>query len=1253
MSIGGIAASTNLGETNNCGASLAGGASCSISINFTPTAVGNLYGTLTVTDNNNGAMAGAQVVPLAGTGLGAPAVTLSASTLSFGSQVVNSASAAQTVTLTNSGTGTLTLGVITATPPFALSGNTCGSSVVAGGICALSVTFTPTTAGPANGSISIPDNAANTPQTITLSGTGVSAPIATLSPASVAFSPPSQAVGTTSTAQNVMLANTGSAPLIIGGITASANFAETNNCGASLAGGASCSISVTFAPTAVGNLYGTLTVTDNNNGATASTQVVALAGTGLGAPTVALSASAISFGSQIVNTTSVVQTVTVTNSGTATLNIGTISATPPFAQSNTCSLPVPVGGGCIISVTFSPTTAGNLAGSVNIPDNAPNTPQTVALNGTGVAAPIATLSPVSVTFTPSQAVGTTSAAQVVTLTNTGSAALLIDGVSASTNFGETNNCGASLAATKSCNINVTFTPTAVGNLYGTLTVSDNNNGAAASTQVVPLAGVGLGAPVVLLSASTLSFGSQVVNSTSAAQTVTLTNTGTAALTFGSIAATASFAQSNTCGSSVAVGGICTISVTFTPTTAGSTVGSITIPDNAANTPQTIALSGTGVTAPIATLSPGSVTFTTSQAVGTTSAAQTVTLANAGTAPLIITGLATSANFGVTNNCGASVAVGANCSIYVTFAPTAVGNLYGTLTVTDNNNGAASTTQVVPLSGVGLGAPAVSLSAGSINFGSQIVDTTSAAQSVTVTNSGTATLNIGTITATGPFAPSNTCSLPVPVGGSCIISVTFSPTTAGSAAGSISIPDNAPNNPQTVALNGTGVAAPIATLSPVTVTFTPSQAVGTSSTAVGVTLTNAGAAALVIDGIAASANFGETNNCGASLAGTKSCNINVTFTPTAVGNLYGTLTVTDNNNGAAASTQVVPLAGVGLGAPAVSLSTSAIGFGSQLVNTTSAAQNVIVTNSGTAELTLSSINATVPFVQTNTCSAPVAVGGICTISVTFSPTTAGSALGSITLADNAGNSPQTISLTGTGTTAPTVTLAPISLTFTPAQPLGTASAPQTVTLTNTGSAPLLINNIAASGDFATTNTCGASVAAGANCGIAVTFTPTAVGNRYGTLTVTDNNNGAPGSTQTVPLEGTGLGGPLVSLTPSTLSFGSAALGTPSAPQGVTLTNSGTATITGISISITGTNSAEFSATTTCGTTLGTPPGTNSCTINVIFTPSATGLQTAALTVTDSAPNSPQVTTLQGGVPTTAYPLIPHPPRWWRGIQRASP
>ena len=146
---------------------------------------------------------------------------------------------------------------------------------------------------------------------------------------------------------------------------------------------------------------------------------------------------------------------------------------------------------------------------------------------------------------------------------------------------------------------------------------------------------------------------------------------------------------------------------------------------------------------------------------------------------------------------------------------------------------------------------------------------------------------------------------------------------------------------------------------------------------------------------------------------------------------------------------------------------------------------------------------------------VGAGATCTLSITFTPTVTGTRTGAVTITDDASGSPHVVSLSGTGT-APAVVLSRVALTFA-RQKVGTTSAAQTATLSNTGSAPLTISSIAASGNFAQTNNCGSSVAAGATCSISVRFTPTVVGARTGAITITDN---AAGSPHKVALSGTG-------------------------------------------------------------------------------------------------------------------------------------
>jgi Beta-propeller repeat/Abnormal spindle-like microcephaly-assoc'd, ASPM-SPD-2-Hydin len=289
----------------------------------------------------------------------------------------------------------------------------------------------------------------------------------------------------------------------------------------------------------------------------------------------------------------------------------------------------------------------------------------------------------------------------------------------------------------------------------------------------------------------------------------------------------------------------------------------------------------------------------------------------------------------------------------------------------------------------------------------------------------------------------------------------------------------------------------------------------------------------------------------------------------------------------------------------------LNFGNQNDGTKSPPQTITVTNTGNSTLTVSSVQITgtnhSDFSQTNTCtSGGVAPQSTCAINVTFSPTISGTENATVTVTDNAPDSPESTTLTGVGVGAgPAVTLSPTSLTFA-TQLVGTTSPVQNVTLTNTGSSSLSITSIATTGDFAQTNNCGATVAVNASCTISVTFTPTTINTRTGTVVVTDN---APASPQTVTLTGTGT---YVSYTPASLNFGSVTVGTTSAAQTITFTNNATTKLTIKSIVITGPNNTDFSETNNCGTSLG--PKT-SCTITVTFTPTAKGLRTADVTVSD--------------------------------------
>ncbi len=323
--------------------------------------------------------------------------------------------------------------------------------------------------------------------------------------------------------------------------------------------------------------------------------------------------------------------------------------------------------------------------------------------------------------------------------------------------------------------------------------------------------------------------------------------------------------------------------------------------------------------------------------------------------------------------------------------------------------------------------------------------------------------------------------------------------------------------------------------------------------------------------------------------------------------------------------------VGTGNPTASLSPTSVDFGNQSVNLTSTPRIITLSNGSGSPLSISAVSitgaGTSAFVESNSCGSSVPAGGSCSFSVTFTPASATTYGASLSVADNASGSPQSVALSGTGTNPglPAVSLTPTSLTF--STPVGTTSAPQVVSLRNSGNADLTISGIRLGGtnasSFVQTNTCGASLASGSTCSISVTFSATSASSSTASFIVTDN---APGSPQTVSLTGSGTdsGSPNVALTPSSLTLSGIA-GTTSAPQSITLLNSGTATLSLTGITIGGSGAASFAQTNTCGTTLAT--GAN-CRISVTFTPSAATSFAATLNVTDNAQGSPQTVTLTG-------------------------
>ena len=410
---------------------------------------------------------------------------------------------------------------------------------------------------------------------------------------------------------------------------------------------------------------------------------------------------------------------------------------------------------------------------------------------------------------------------------------------------------------------------------------------------------------------------------------------------------------------------------------------------------------------------------------------------------------------------------------------------------------------------------ITVAPAALTFANQAVGSTSAAKVVTIANKGVAPQAVVFAPSAG-FTETDTCAGNIAVGASCKVSVFFSPTSIEKISGVLNISDQASDLLASVSLTATGVAP--TTLMPVTLAF-GNQSVNEASPAKTVTFKNNESTAITISSIAISGatapgDYALSGNCPVSpntLAALKSCSITVALTPSAAGSNPATLTV---SHSAPTSPQTVSLTGAGV--LPVSLAPVTLGFGTAFEGNTTVAKLVTLTNHEKTALVFTNIAATGDFaIASNTCSTSVVAGGACKVGVTFSPTATGARTGMLTFTDPASNSPQTVSLSGTGSLP--VTFAPVSLTF-PTRTVGTTSAATVVTLTNHLATSLSMSTITANGDFAVaSNTCGSSVGAGLKCTVGVTFTPTVVGARTGVLTI---NYGGFGSPSAVNLKGTG-------------------------------------------------------------------------------------------------------------------------------------
>jgi len=528
---------------------------------------------------------------------------------------------------------------------------------------------------------------------------------------------------------------------------------------------------------------------------------------------------------------------------------------------------------------------------------------------------------------------------------------------------------------------------------------------------IPLASAGTGLTTASVSPASLTFAPQAIGTGSTAQTVTMTNSGSATLSGISVAISGDFTETDSCvDTSVAAGASCAFQVTFAPGATGMRTGEMIVTANVAGGQLMVALSGTGETAGLVSLTPSTVSFGQVE-VGVTSTPMQVQAANTGGVPVAITSVNVTAPFALaSNSCGTtSLAANTSCQMQVAFAPTQVGAATGTLTLVDGTG-----TQVVALSGTGAAAPTDSLTPAAITFPATVTGQLSVAQTITLTNSGDLTLTAISISVTGAFQTSNTCSSQLGGHASCAISVVFAPTQAGSLSGTLTITDAL--RTQTVAVSGVGVTQGVLSVSPTSLNFSNQQP-GVASAPQTVTVSNSGGASLAnigfqLSGSAAPSYSIAGTNCGASLGSGSSCTAQILFTPTSTRAIAATLAVSTSTLGVSAVS--VSLNGGGAVTGGLGINPGQVAFPVVGVGQSSSAVPVTIANSSGYSVGSLVLAINAPFVVSqSTCSGSLVSGASCIATLLFEPTASGAATGALTIASPDLSSPFHVALSGTG------------------------------------------------------------------------------------------------------------------------------------------------------------------------------------------------------------------------------------------------
>ncbi len=767
---------------------------------------------------------------------------------------------------------------------------------------------------------------------------------------------------------SITISNAGNTTLNVSSITLPAGF-STTFVALNIAVGKTASAVIKFSPTAAQLYSGTATVV---SGASSGTHTLPVSGTGIGR-TIALAGN-LSFGGVDVNSNAQ-KILTISNPGTSNLTVSSISY--PAGFSGVFSGVLAPSTFTNVTVTFSPTVATNYSGTVTVNSDKLGGTNTIAASGTGIAvgATIVLRGNLSFGVVP---VNTNLQATLV-ISNSGNATLHITNIVYPTAF--SGSFQGAIAAGKSTNVTVTFSPTAAINYSGSAAVTSD---AVAGVNTIAVSGAGAGGRIAL--GGNLSFGNVAVNS-SAQSTLVISNIGTAVMNVSGVSYPAGF--SGDYSGAIGAGAHQNVTVTFSPTSATKFGGPVAVSSDALSGTNTIQTSGTGVRPRIAVS--GNLSF--GNVAVNTSAQLTLVISNSGTANLAVSNIVYPGGF--SGAFSGTLAPGAATNVTVNFMPTDTTNYSGTVTVV---SGASTGTSTAAASGAGIGA-VIGLS-GNLSFGGLLVNTSNQL-TLTISNSGNATLNVSSISYPSGFSGAFVGA--IAPGSGTNVTVTFSPTSGIPYGGTVTVHSDAFKGTGTTSASGTGLAPTRIIALGGVLNF---GGIFAGSTAhLTLTISNIGNSDLTFTNITLPAQFAVSITSGVIAAG-NTTNVDVAFTPPNTNTFSGDLTV---DSDASSGTNKINVTGYGTNVanPIIVLGAD-LNFGDVMVGS-QAQLSLLISNSGNATLTVNNVDCPTGFSSSFT--GAIAPGTATNAAVIFSPVAAQSYGGVVTVVSDASSGANTAMASG--------------------------------------------------------------------------------------------------------------------------------------------------------------------------------------------------------------------------------------------------